>query len=155
MNSSEATVTTKYDSTDSTATRTNEGSKPVTDCKLVSGNCLFNNKVSCWCCRCVKAGKITNRLTLKHGQSMNNKHIRNTSLTSNTITINHKSSKVLPNQLANLAPPHGNQINHSAASHAFTFSDKPVSDCKPVFNCCRYKDKSSCQCCRCVKVGKS
>ena len=86
---------------------------------------------------------------------MKNELIRKTSLTSNTTTINNKSTNVLPNLMANSTPLHTNQITQSAGSHAFTFSDKPLSDCKPVSDHCRCNDKCSCQRCRCVKVGNT
>ena len=122
MNSNEATVTTVYHSTDSIATSTYEGSKPVTDCKPVSDCCRCNNKGSCRCCRCVKDGNIcTNCLLPQHGNCMNNKDIRNTFLKSNTTAINNESTNVLPNLLANSTLPHANQITQSAASHASPF----------------------------------
>ena len=115
---------------------------------------------SCWCCSCMKAGSIgTSCLPLLHGHCMNNIYIYidiwNTSLTSNTTTIKNESKKVLPNLLANCTPPHGNQFTQSATSHAFTFSDKPVSDCKPVFDCCWCNGKSSSRRCGYVKVGNT
>ena len=123
MNSNDATVTTAYDSTDSTATSRYEGSKPITDLKPVSDCCRCNDKGSCRHCRCVKAGNIcTNCLLLQHSHCMNNKHIRNKFLKSNTTTISNEFNNVLPNLLAIWTPPHANQITQSAASHAFTFS---------------------------------
>ena len=73
MNENDATVTTAYDSTDSTATSEYEGSKTVTDCKPTSDCCRCNDKGRCRRCRCVKAGSVwTNCLPLQHGHCMNN-----------------------------------------------------------------------------------
>ena len=156
MNSTDASVTTAYDSTDSIARSAYEGSKFVTDCKPASDCFRCNDKGSCRCCRCVKAGNIcTSCLLLQQGQCMNNEYIRNTSLTSNTTTNNNKPTNVLPNLQANSTPPHANQITQSGSCHAFTLSDKLVSDCKPVSDCCRHNGKGSCRRCRCVKVGKT
>ena len=154
MNSNDASVTTAYDSIDITATSEYEGRKPVTDCGPASGCCQCNNKGSCLRSMYVKAGNTcTNCLLLQQAHCMNNKHIRNKSLTSNTITINNEFTNLWPNLIANSTLAHANQITHLATSHAFTFSDKTVFNCKPVFDCCRCSDKSSCRHCRCVKVG--
>ena len=145
MRSNDVTVTTAHDSTDSTATSKHEGSKPANDCKPASDCCLCNDKCTCRRCRSVKFGNIcTNCLLLQHGCCMNNKHTRNTFLMSNRITINNKSTNVLPNLRANSRQPHANQNTHSAASHAYTFSDKRVSDCKNVSDCLRCNENSSC-----------
>ena len=137
MKSNDATITTACDSTDSTATSAYEGSKPVTDCKRRSDCCRCNDKGSCWRCRCVKAGNIcTNCLPLQHNNCMTNKHITNASLMSNSTTIKNESTNILLNLLANSTPPQANQITQSAASPAFTLSQKPVFDFKPVSDCC-------------------
>ena len=48
------------------------------------------------------------------------------------------------------------QSNYSVSCWSCLYlSDNPVSDCKPVSNCCRCNDKSSCWICRCVKVGNT
>ena len=147
-NSNDATLTTAYNSTDSSAQSVYKGSKPVTHCKPVSDCCRCNDKGSCWPCRCVKVGNIcTNCPQLQHDHCMNNKHIRNTSLTSNMTTINNEFTNVLAKLMENSTPPHANQFTQSGASHASTLSDKPVSDCKPLSHCCRCNDKSSCRCC--------
>ena len=156
MNPNDATVPTVYDWTDSTVTSEYEWSKPITGCKPASDYFRCNNKGRCRRCRRVKAGNIcTTCLQLQHDHCVYNKHIRNQFLTSNTITINNESTNIFPNLLANSIPQHANQVTHSAASHAFTFFDKPVSYWKPVSDCCRCNDKSSCQCCWCVKDGNT
>ena len=153
MKSNDASVTIAYDSTDSSGTSTYKGSKPDTDCKPVSDCYPWNDKGRRRLCRCVKAGNIcTNSLLLQHIHCMNNKHIRNISVTSTTTTINDESTNVLPNLLANSTPPPANQITQSATSYALTLFDKPVPDCKSVSDCCRCNDKSNCRCCSCVKV---
>ena len=112
------------------------------DCKPTSDCCRCYGKGSCWRCKSVKAWNIgASCLPLQHGHCMNNKHIRNTSLTSNMTTIINESTNVLPNLLANSTLLHANQINQS--------------DCKPVSDCCRCNDKTSCRRCRCVKVGNT
>ena len=156
MNSNDATVTTVCDSTDSTAAISYKGSRPVTGCKPMYGCCRCNNKNSCQSCSCVKAGNIcTNCQQPQQVHCMNDKHNRNTSFTSNTITINSESTNVLANLLANSTLTHANQVTQSAASHAFAFSDKPVPDCKHVSDCFQSSDKSGCRHGRGVKVGNT
>ena len=116
MNWNDPTVTTVFDWTDSTATSAYEGNKLVTDCKPASDWCRCNDKGSCRHCRCVKLGNIcANCLLLQHDHWINNKHIRNTSLTSSTTTMNNESTNVHQNLLANSTPPHANQITQSAS----------------------------------------
>ena len=104
----------------------------------------------------MKAGSIcTNCIQLQHNHSMNDRHIRNTSLISNTTTINNKSTNILPNLLANSTLPLAKQITQSVTSHSSTFSDKLVSDFKPVSDCSQCNDKSRCRHCRYVKVGNT
>ena len=83
---------------------------------------------------------------------MNNKHVRNTPVTNNTTTINNESTNILLNLLANSTLPQAIQITQSAASHSFTFSDKPDSKRNPVSDGSQCNDKSNCQCCSCVKA---